>query len=55
METLAMDVELSDELRAMREAVRKFVAKELTPWAQEIDKSGEIPQGCIDVLQKTAP
>lgn len=52
METLAMDVELNDELRAMREAVRKFVSKELAPWALEIDKSGEIPQGCIDVMQK---
>jgi acyl-CoA dehydrogenase len=51
METLALDVELSDELRAMREAVRRFVAKELEPWAKEIDRSGEIPDGLIEVMQ----
>lgn len=51
METLALDVELSDELRAMRDAVRRFVQKELEPWAKEIDRSGEIPQGLIDVMQ----
>jgi alkylation response protein AidB-like acyl-CoA dehydrogenase len=26
--------------------------KELDPWAQEIDRSGEIPQGLIEVLQR---
>ena len=51
METLALDVELSDELRAMRDAVRRFVAHELEPWAQEIDRSGEIPHGLIEVMQ----
>ena len=52
MDTLALDVELSDELRAMRDAVRRFVAKELDPWAKEIDRSGEIPQGLIEVMQR---
>ena len=52
MDTLALDVELSDELRAMRDAVRRFVAKELDPWAQEIDRSGEIPHGLIEVMQR---
>jgi acyl-CoA dehydrogenase len=52
METTALDIELSDELRAMRDAVRNFVRKELEPWAQEIDKSGEIPDGLIEVMQK---
>ena len=51
METLALDVELSDELRAMRDAVRRFVAQELEPWAKEIDRSGEIPHGLIEVMQ----
>jgi acyl-CoA dehydrogenase len=52
METTALDIELSGELRAMRDAVRNFVRKELEPWAQEIDKSGEIPDGLIEVMQK---
>jgi acyl-CoA dehydrogenase len=52
METLALDVELSDELRAMRDAARKFTEKELPRWAQEIDRVGEIPDGAIEVLQK---
>jgi acyl-CoA dehydrogenase len=52
METTALEIELSDELRAMRDAVRNFVRKELEPWAQEIDKSGEIPDGLIEVMQK---
>mgnify|MGYP001275629368 CR=1 FL=1 len=53
METLALDIELSDELRAMRDAVRKFVAKELEPWAKEIDRSGDFPDGLIEVMQKS--
>jgi len=52
MDTLALDIELSDELRAMRDAVRRFVAKELDPWAKEIDRSGEIPDGLIEVMQR---
>jgi len=52
METMALEIELSDELQAMRDAVRNFVRKELEPWAREIDKSGEIPSGHIDVMQK---
>jgi acyl-CoA dehydrogenase len=52
METLALDVELSDELRAMRDAARKFTEKELPRWAQEIDRVGEIPDGAMEVLQK---
>src|SRR5260221_4754863 len=52
MDTLALDVELSDELRAMRDAVRRFVKKELDPWAQEIDRSGEIPDGLIEVMHR---
>ena len=52
MDTLALDIELSDDLRAMRDAVRRFVAKELDPWAKEIDRSGEIPDGLIEVMQR---
>ena len=52
MDTLALDIELSDDLRAMRDAVRRFVAKELEPWAKEIDRSGEIPDGLIEVMQR---
>ena len=52
METLALDAELSDELRAMRDAVRKFVAGELEPWAKEIDRTGDFPPGLIEVMQK---
>ena len=52
MDTLALDIELSDELRAMRDAVRRFVAKELDPWAKEIDRSGDIPDGLIEVMQR---
>jgi acyl-CoA dehydrogenase len=52
METPALDVELSDELRAMRDAVRSFVTKELEPWAKEIDRIGDFPPGLIEVMQK---
>lgn len=31
MDTPALDVELSDELRAMRDAVRRFTERELEP------------------------
>ena len=49
METPALEIELSDELRAMRDAVRNFVTKELEPWAKEIDRIGEIPPGPLAV------
>lgn len=52
METTALDVELDEELQAMRQAVRTFVRKELEPWAREIDKQGEIPEGLFEVMQK---
>ncbi|MFO0483148.1 MAG: acyl-CoA dehydrogenase family protein, partial [bacterium] len=52
METPALEVELTDELRAMREAVRRFVDRELGPWAEEIDRSGEIPDGLIELMQR---
>lgn len=52
METTALEVELSDELRAMRDAVRRFTERELGPWAEEIDRSGEIPPGLIELMQK---
>lgn len=51
METTALDVELGDDLRVMRDAVRTFVTKELGPWAREIDRIGEIPDGLIEVMQ----
>lgn len=51
METTALDVELDDELRAMRDAARTFVRKELGSWACEIDRVGEIPDGLIEVMQ----
>lgn len=51
METQALDVELSDELQAMRAAVRSFVSGELGPWAEEIDRTGEIPEALYPVLQ----
>jgi alkylation response protein AidB-like acyl-CoA dehydrogenase len=52
METPALEVELGEELRAMREAVRRFVDGELGPWAEEIDRSGEIPDGLIELMQR---
>lgn len=52
MDTPALDVELSDELRAMRDAVRRFTERELEPWAREIDRAGEIPPGLIELMQK---
>jgi acyl-CoA dehydrogenase len=52
LETTALDVELDEELQAMRQAVRTFVRKELEPWAREIDKQGEIPDGLFEVFQK---
>jgi acyl-CoA dehydrogenase len=52
METTALDVELSDELRVMRDAVRRFTERELPPWSEEIDRTGEIPAGLIELMQK---
>ena len=52
METSALNIELSDELRAMRDAVRRFTERELGPWAEEIDRTGEIPPGLIELMQK---
>jgi acyl-CoA dehydrogenase len=52
LETTALEVELEEELQAMRNAVRTFVRKELEPWAREIDKQGEIPDGLFEVFQK---
>ena len=52
METSALNIELSDELRAMRDAVRRFTDRELGPWAEEIDRTGEIPSGLIELMQK---
>lgn len=51
METTALDLELNEELRAMREATRTFVRRELEPWAREIDRVGEIPDELIAVMQ----
>lgn len=52
LETTALDMELDEELQAMRQAVRTFVRRELEPWAREIDKQGEIPEGLFEVMQK---
>jgi acyl-CoA dehydrogenase len=45
-----MKFELSPELTAMREALRKFVRAELTPLEDEIDRSGELPPHLLPLL-----
>ena len=43
-----MDTDLTPELQEFRRGVRRFVDGELRPWAEVIDREGEIPAGLWD-------
>ncbi len=42
-----MDFQLNEEQRMLKEMVRDFAKKEITPIAAEIDRSGEFPWECV--------
>ncbi|MGH7254651.1 MAG: acyl-CoA dehydrogenase family protein, partial [Nitrospirales bacterium] len=45
-----MDFRLTDEQKALRDMVRDFAAKEITPHAQEFDEHGAIPKALLDQM-----
>ncbi len=47
-----MDFELSDELLALRDTVRKIAQDKIKPRAREIDLTGEYPQDIFDELRR---
>ena len=47
-----MDFELSDELRGLREVVRRLAQDKIKPRARSIDSSGEYPQDMFDEFRK---
>lgn len=42
--------EINDEVGQMRQAVRRFVEKELPPWAEEVDRTGSFPKALMEVM-----
>ncbi|NBV25777.1 MAG: acyl-CoA dehydrogenase, partial [Actinobacteria bacterium] len=46
-----MDFELSDELLALRDSVRKLAQEKIKPRAREIDSSGEYPQDIFEAFR----
>ena len=47
-----MEYQLSTELMQMREALRKFVMRELAPLEKSIDATGELPSHVLPLLGK---
>jgi acyl-CoA dehydrogenase len=47
-----MQLEINPELAEMRAAVRRFTEKELEPIAQEIDRTGEVPERALPLLRE---
>lgn len=47
-----MDFELSDEQRMFRDMLRDFVAKEITPVAQEWERSGRYPSEIVETMKR---
>lgn len=45
-------LEISPELAEMRASVRRFVTEKLEPIATQIDRTGEIPPGTIELLRE---
>ncbi len=45
-----MDFTLTDEQKALRDMVRDFAAKEITPHAQEFDDRGAVPTSLLDTM-----
>src|SRR6478752_5463450 len=46
-----MDFELSEELAALQETVRRIAQDKVKPRAREIDESGEYPQDLFEVFR----
>jgi acyl-CoA dehydrogenase len=46
-----MQLEISPELAEMRPAIRRFTEQELEPIAQEIDRTGEVPERALQLLR----
>ena len=46
-----MDFELSDELLALRDSVRKLAQEKIKPRARAIDESGEYPQDIFEAFR----
>jgi acyl-CoA dehydrogenase len=46
-----MQLEISPELAEMRAAIRRFTEQELEPIAQEIDRTGEVPERALPLLR----
>ncbi len=49
-----MDFALDTEQRAIVETVRDFVANELYPHEDEVDRTGEVPADLVDAIRATA-
>jgi alkylation response protein AidB-like acyl-CoA dehydrogenase len=47
----AMDFELSDELTALRDSVRRLAVDKIKPRAREVDRTGEYPQDFFDAFR----
>jgi alkylation response protein AidB-like acyl-CoA dehydrogenase len=47
-----MDFELSDEQRMFRDTIRDFVAKEITPVAQEYEREGIYPTEIVETMKR---
>jgi acyl-CoA dehydrogenase len=46
-----MQLEINQELAGMRAAIRRFTEQELEPIAQEIDRTGEVPERALPLLR----
>ncbi len=44
-------MEIHAEFKELRASVRRFVEKELEPWAAEIDRTGTVPDGVVKTLR----
>ena len=53
--SVAMDFELSDELAALRDSVRRLAQDKIKPRAREIDSTGEYPQDFFDEFRTRGP
>jgi alkylation response protein AidB-like acyl-CoA dehydrogenase len=47
----AMDFELSEELEALRDSVRRLAQDKIKPRAREVDRTGEYPQDFFDAFR----
>ncbi|MEO6821100.1 MAG: acyl-CoA dehydrogenase family protein [Candidatus Nanopelagicales bacterium] len=47
-----MDFELSDEQRMFRDSIRDFVAKEITPVAQQYEREGIYPTEIVETMKR---